>query len=69
MLVSQSTIEGDTEKVLNTSALDDRFLSFSGLNNNLNVTITVTASDRVGQRNGSTSVLNLRVSEGEFVQL
>ena len=67
VLVSQPTIEGGTVEVLNISGLVDRFLSLSGLNNSLPVEITVTATDRVGQRIGSTAVLQLRVSEGKFV--
>ena len=56
MLVFQPTIEEDTVEVSNVSELDDRFLSFSELDNSLPIIITVTASDRVGQRNGNTSV-------------
>ena len=65
VLISQSQIEGDAVEVLNVT---DRFLSVTGLNNSLhNVTITVTAIDRVGQRDNSTFVLQLRTSEGKFV--
>ena len=44
--ISPPPIEGDAVTTV------DRFLGVTGLNNSLpNVTITVTASDRVGQRN------------------
>ena len=63
VLVSPPPIEGNA--VINTT---DTSLSFTGLNNNLpNVIITVIAIDRVGQRNCSTIVLQLHVSEGKFV--
>ena len=51
MSISPPPIEGDAVEVLNVT---DRFLSVTGLNNSLpDVIITVTAIDRVGQRNGS----------------
>ena len=55
MLVSQSQIErGEPVEVLNVTGLNNSFLNVTGLNNSLrNVTITVTAIDRGGQRNGS----------------
>ena len=66
--ISQPPIEGDAVEVLNVTGLVDRFLHVTGLNNSLpDVTITVTAIDRVGQRNNSTFVLRLRTPEGKFV--
>ena len=63
MLISQPPIEGDAVVIT-----VDSFLSVTRLNNSLpDVTITVTAIDRVGQRNNSTSVLWLRTPEGTFV--
>ena len=54
--ISPPPIEGDA--VVTTV---DRFLSVTGLNNSLpDVTITVTAVDRVGQKNGSIFVQLLR---------
>ena len=53
--ISPPPIEGDA--VVTTV---DRFLSVTGLNNSLpDVTITVTAIDRVGQRNGITLLVQL----------
>ena len=63
MSISPSPIEGDA--VVTTV---NSFLSATGLNNSLpDVTITVTAIDRVGQRNDNAFVLQLRTPEGKFV--
>ena len=68
VLISQSQIEGDAVEVLNVTGLTDRLLSVTGLNNSLpDVTITVTAIDRVGRRNDIISDLQLRISESKFV--
>ena len=57
VLVSQDLSERDPKLTVN------RFYHVTELDNSLPVEITVTATDRVGQRNGSISVLQLRVSE------
>ena len=68
VLISQSQIEGDTVEVLDVTGLADRFLSVTGLNNSLpDVTIIVTAIDRVGQRKDMMFDLQLRTPEGKFV--
>ena len=67
MLISQSPDKEDAVIVLNVTGLVYRFLNVTELNNSLPVTITVTATDRVGQRNGNTSNLLLRTPEGKFV--
>ena len=52
VLISQPQIEGDTVEILTVIGLVDRFFEVTGLNNSLlDVMITVTAIDRVGQRN------------------
>ena len=61
VLVSQDLSERDPKLTV------DRFYHVTELNNSLPVEITVTATDRVEQRNGSITVLQLRVSEGKFV--
>ena len=59
--ISPPPIEGDA--VVTTV---DSFLSVTGLNNSLpNVTITVTAIDRVGQRDGGMFLVQLPKSLGE----
>ena len=66
VLVSQSQIEGKAVEVSNVTGLNNSFLSVTGLNNNLpNVTITVTAIDRGGQRNGSMFSVQLPRSLGK----
>ena len=61
--ISPPPIEGDA--VVTTV---DRFLSVTGLNNSLpDVTITVTAIDRVGQRNGSVFSVQLPRSLGKYI--
>ena len=62
-----SVSQGLNERHPETTA--DTFHSLTKLNNSLTVTVTVTASDRVGKRNGDTTVLQLRISEGKFVSL
>ena len=59
--VSPSPFEGDA-----VTTTVDSFLSVTGLNNSLpNVTITVTAIDRAGQRNGSMYLVQLPRSLGK----
>ena len=65
VLVSQSQIEGEAVEVSNVTVLNNSY-SVTGLNNALrNVTITVTAIDRVGQRNGSMFSVQLPESLGK----
>ena len=64
--VAQSPVEGDA---VNNTTTADTFFSIIGLNNSLLVTVTVTATDRVGQRNGNTTYFQLRISKGKFVYL
>ena len=66
MSISQPPIEGDATEVFNVT---DRFLSVPELDNSLrNVTITVTAIDRVGRRNDSILPdTQLPESKGRFV--
>ena len=61
VLVSQDLSEIDPKLTV------DKFYHVTELDNSLPVEITVIATDRVGQRNGSTTVLQLRISEGKFV--
>ena len=66
VLISQPQFEGDAVEVLSVTELVDRFLHITGLNNSLpDVTITVTAVDRVGQRNGSVFFVQLPRSLGK----
>ena len=60
MSISQPPIEGDAVEVLNVTGLVDRFLHVTGLNNSLpDVTITVTAINREGRRNGMMYLVEL----------
>ena len=64
VLITQPQNEGEA---VNITGLVNRFINVTGLNNSLSVTITVTAIDRVGQRNDSISDLQLRTPEGKFM--
>ena len=67
VLISQSQIEGEAVEVLNVTGLNNSFLSVIGLDNNLpDVTITVTAIDRVGRRNGSMYSVQFQRSLGMY---